>query len=157
MDPNLIDEDFEEYSQEEDELRESLEEEIISDELKLLYEAAPALLNWRKLGGQNITREMEEALIGESTIQLTPEQNTVLIRLMDIWYNLFSVAPPSSPYSQTGQILGELRRIFGKSSWVTKIPDSILQIEQLYTDYSRVCISNIQYHGCVAFSQPITI
>lgn len=142
-------EDFEEYWESEEQWWKSLEDEKASDEFTLLYEAAPALLDWRKQGGQVITREMEAAAereemtdqlgeieritnAGQKTRLLTQEKKSVVIRLIDIYQNLFSVSPPSEPYSQTGQILGELKRIFGYSSWVTEIPDDLLQIKQPY-------------------------
>ena len=104
----------------------------------LLTDAKITLKHWKMLGGDTISHEMEslamntnvvaypfeeerpdDLIVTQSDFKMTYIQAMLVCHLVDIYSQLYNVGPPSDPYSHDGLIIGELRRIFGYSSWVT--------------------------------------
>ena len=128
---------LEEQMQEEQEEQEYLEEARLQ-EVSILSEAIEYLAKWQQYGSPVITRVMEhfageivtnqygrerpylKTEMAREGVCLDRAQALVLCQLVEI-YNCLFMDPPNDPYGWEGQVIGELRRIFGQSTWVTRV------------------------------------
>jgi len=138
-------EDEDEDEREEEEYQQAIQ---IGDNL-LLTDASVTLEQWRAHGGDTISHDMglvayaltcnvEHPLNGKQygmwladmyNIKMSATQASLVSHLGEIYATLNTINPPDDPYSHNGIIIGELRRVFGYSSWVTKD-----EFEKLSTD-----------------------
>ena len=170
-----VDDDYDEMDletqlREEREWVEIQEQEEASDQFVLTFEVAPDLKKWKELGGDLISHELEVAakyLVykedfirdrawGEQMLEwitcaeFDKPHAEVICRLMDNYGTLNSVSPPKDPYGPTGLILGELRRVFGYSSWVTTVDLDVLQPKE------PMWVSDVEEGGVTMFRVPST-
>ncbi len=129
-------EEFEREEQEEQEERDF----GLAQDMMLLSEALELMYRWKNLGGDLISNAMEKMadlmagapdaylkrpdVVREKSrlgLQLDRAQARLVCQLVEIWNALYTVDPPEDPYGWEGQVLGELRRLFGYSTWVTQV------------------------------------
>ena len=129
---------LEEQMQEEQEEQDYLEDAHLQD-LSILSDAIGYLAKWQQYGSPVITRVMEhfageiimnqygrerpdlKTEMAREGVCLDHAQALVVGQLVEIYNCLFTVDPPNDPYGWEGQVIGELRRIFGQSTWVTRV------------------------------------
>lgn len=138
-------EEMEMESDEESELSDSDQDADQFHDEMLLSEACFVLKQWRKSGGDVISKAMEqlafqyqgltvqEANSGDRlpyqtqqlaqclSVETTRSQLEIVCHLIDIYNEIYSLEPPEDIESWSAQVLGELKRVFGYATWVNRV------------------------------------